>query len=234
MPHVKILSWSKTSTTMRWRRGCQVASKATWPSRMLMRKAAGTSPPAIPTEEEFTLLAIIGPADHRASKNTSWLLHDIRWCGFLLWFWLDYFFAVSFNQSELSLYEHNLNDFKSGIDKGIQSSCMNLLNHYCDSSIRPEEIRNVLRVELRCDSPAVAYAHMMLDRACGMNPLKSFITTLSHLLPWIALSLMIPILHTTIACWIGLENWNAATLLSPQGQQHQILSVHFHSWVRIQ
>jgi hypothetical protein len=91
--------------------------------------------------------------------------------------WIIFSQSVLISQN-LSLYEHNLNDFKSGIDKGIQSSCMNLLNHYCDSSIRPEEIRNVLRVELRCDSPAVAYAHMMLDRACGMNPLKSFITTI--------------------------------------------------------
>jgi hypothetical protein len=52
-----------------------------------MRKAAGTSPPAIPTEEEFTLLAIIGPADQRANTDTSCLrlLHNVDdGCGFLV------------------------------------------------------------------------------------------------------------------------------------------------------
>jgi hypothetical protein len=73
-------------------------------SRLLVRKAAGTSPPASPTEEEFTLLAIIGPVDHRANKNTSCLrLHCMfdNGCGFLVLVLYDYFFAVNFNQSEL-------------------------------------------------------------------------------------------------------------------------------------
>ena len=67
-----------------------------------MRKAAGTSPPAIPTEEEFTLLAIIGPADQRANTDTSCLrlLHNVDdGCGFLVLVVVRFFFAVSFNQS---------------------------------------------------------------------------------------------------------------------------------------
>jgi hypothetical protein len=75
-----------------------------------MRKAAGTSPPAIPTEEEFTLLAIIGPTDQRANTDTSCLrlLHNVDdGCGFLV-------FSQSVLISQLlllSLYEHNFHTF---------------------------------------------------------------------------------------------------------------------------
>jgi hypothetical protein len=91
-----------------------------------VRKAAGTSPPASPTEEEFTLLAIIGPADHRANKNTSCLrlLHDVDEEVVVFWFWLlcDFFSQSVLISQDAVFDEHNLHTILNPEDAAVNES----------------------------------------------------------------------------------------------------------------